>query len=122
MIPLKVPRPFGEIVKRISGGKTPQLVATPTGLRSSRWAIDWDKVQRIYIGTMPGMGGRSLRLEPVGPGDLRYQPSGGFIRFLRFIDKAFGQPPVQFSERAFDRPLEDVIETLSRVAGRRLDE
>lgn len=121
MIPLKVPRPFGPIVKRILGGETPQLVATRAGLRSSRWAIDWDKVERIYIGAMPAMGGRSFRLEPVSPSDVQWQPLGRFLRFLRFTDKALGQPPIQFPERVFDRPLEDVIATMSHVAGRPLD-
>jgi hypothetical protein len=119
VIPLKSPRFLGWIARRANGNVSPHLSATDRTLSSPRWTIDWDAVTSVSIGRMPVFGGRSLCIEAFRREDLRLGPSK-VIRAFAWLDSLAKQPVVQLPERCFDRPLEGVIEDLSRKAGRPL--
>jgi hypothetical protein len=120
VIPLKAPGFQGWIMRRASGGTEPQLTATDTALSSHRWTIDWDKVTSVSIGQMPYVGGRSLCIETFRREDLRLLKPSKIMSALIWLSSLFKQPEIQLSETYFDRPLERVIEDLSRKAGRPL--
>jgi hypothetical protein len=119
VIPLKPPRHFAWIMRMASGGTTPQLTATDRTLSSHRWEIDWDAVTSISIGRMPYGGGRSLCIEAFRREDLRVG-SSRVMRALAWLNSVARHPAIQISETFFDRPLESIIEDLSRKAGRPL--
>jgi hypothetical protein len=119
VIPMKSRRPFGRLVRYANGGVSPQLVATAQSLSSPRWSVDWDHVASVTIGRMPGMGCRSLCIEPVARSDVRHKPSKA-VGILRRLDSLGGMPAIQLPETLFDQPLEEIIAELSEKANRPL--
>ena len=119
VIPLKSPRFFGWLVRRMNGNVAPHLTVTEKALSwPARWTLDWNRVTSVSIGQHAF--GRSLRIETFRPDDVRFLRPSKMMSFLTWINSVFGQPTVQVSETALDRPLESVIEDLSKKAGRPL--
>ncbi len=47
-----------------------EITATGDGLRSPLWALDWERVDRMWIGETPH-GLKALNIEPVQEADIR---------------------------------------------------
>ena len=106
-------------MRRMNGNLAPHLTATQEALSwPGRWTLDWDRVTSVSIGRHAY--GRSLRVETFRDDDVRFLRPSKLMSILLRINSVFGQPTVQFSETALDRPLESVIEDLSKKAGRPL--
>ena len=103
----------------MNGNVAPHLTATEEALSyPARWTLDWDHVTGVSIGQHAF--GRSLRIETFRPDDVRFLRPSKMMSVLLRINSVFGQPAVQVSETALDRPLESVIADLSKKAGRPL--
>src|SRR5262249_60816925 len=101
----------------MNGNVASHLTATEEALSwPGRWTLDWDHVTSVSIGQHAF--GRSLRIETFRPDDVRFLRPSKMMRFLVRINSVFGQPAVQVSATALDRPLERVIADISMKAGR----
>src|SRR5262249_15675459 len=101
----------------MNGNVAPHLTATEEALSwPGHWTLDWDHVTSVSVGQHAF--GRSPPIETFRPDDVRFLRPSKMMRFLVRINSVFGQRAVQVSETALDRPLESVIEDLSKKAGR----
>ncbi len=105
--------------RRTRGAAPLEIVATSEGLRSPIWELDWDRVDRMWIGPSPSGRIRVLNIEPLQPGDIR-RPRSATLRFNALAANAMNMPAIQIPQANVDRPLEELANQLEEKAARPL--
>ena len=106
--------------RRARGGAPLQIVATREGISTPLWSITWDQVERIWIGPMPlSRLLRGLHIKPKRPTDIVWA-SGRVLAFNTRLGDAMKMAPIQIPQTGFNRPLEEILRDLERIAGRPL--
>jgi len=104
--------------RRTRRGAPMEITATRDGLRSPLWALDWERVERMWIGdTQAGL--RALSIEPLQEADIRRSPSTA-LSLSAIAGNAMNIPAIQILEANVELPLEEIAARFEEKAGRQL--
>jgi len=114
--------------RRVRRGRAREIRVTKTGLSSSTWNLDWNRVAAMWIGRTQ-VGSRAILIEPLQPGDVRWTASKT-MSVGRLTGRALGAAlpgsatasPIALLEANVDRPLEQLLAELEAQAGRSFSE
>lgn len=107
------------VAQRVRGGAPLEIVATDDGLRSPLWELDWDGVERIWIGRIRLGSPRALNIVPRRPDDVRLPPST-VLRANFALSGAMRLPAIQILQVSVDVPLDELAVRFEEKAGRPL--
>ena len=105
-------------VRRARASTRAEIVVSSQGVQTHMWAIDWDRVRRMWIGRSSAGRLQALMIEPLEPSDVK--SSSRVLKFNFGAGRVMGAPPIQILQVNVDRPLEEIASLFEAKAGRPL--
>jgi len=101
--------------RRARGSRPLEILVTNRELITPVWRLAWDRVANVSI--QSSVAGPALIIEPVRSRDIDFGGSRIFA-YNAWLNNALRIRHISLPQRAFQQPLEDVLDQLEQKAGR----